>query len=74
MMSEAEVRKIAREEAEKAVASLSGLVMKRAQEIQLTRSGERNAASEIVREELSQIFGEALQQFSDDKWPGEDKV
>lgn len=61
-----DVQRIAEEEARKAVASLAGLVMRRAQEVQLTRLGERNIAEEVVQQRLSEIFGEALQQFSDD--------
>ena len=69
----AAIEKIAKEQAEKAVASLSGLVLRRAQEIQLSRLGERNIAEEVVQERLSEIFGEALQQFTDE-WPGEKEI
>lgn len=64
-ISEDEIRAIAREEAEKAVASLSGLVLRRLQQEHLTRSGERNMMEDVLDERLSEIFGEALQQFTD---------
>lgn len=56
----AQVRAAARDE----VASLCGLVLRRAQEIQFTRSIERNHAAEVFQQEMSEIFGEALQQFT----------
>ena len=40
--------KLARVEAEKAVASLCGLVLRRAQEVHLSRLGERNIAEDAV--------------------------
>lgn len=61
-----QIREIAKEEAEKAVASLAGLVLRRIQEVHLTRLGEHNIAEAAVHEELARIFGEALQQFTDD--------
>lgn len=70
---EEQIREIAKDEARKAVASLSGLVMRRSQEARLTRLGERNVATDVVNDKLAEIFGEALQQFTD-KWPGEEKV
>ena len=66
------VRKIARVEAEKTVASLCGLVLRRIQEVHLTRLNEHNVAEAAVHDELARIFGEALQQFTDE-WPGEEK-
>ena len=69
-LNEERAREIAKEEAEKAVASLCGLVMRRAQEVHLTRLGEHNVAEAAIHDELSRIFGEALQQFTDE-WPGE---
>lgn len=48
-------REIAREE----IASLSGLMLRRLQEMGPTRSNERNMAVEI----LSELFGEALRDF-----------
>lgn len=63
-MTESEVRAIAQEEAARAVASLSGLVMRRLQEDHFTRSGERNAMEDVLDDRLSEIFGEALEQFS----------
>jgi hypothetical protein len=53
-------RKIAREE----IASLAGLVLRRLQEPHPTRSFERNAADDIVRERMMSIFAEALADFS----------
>lgn len=48
--------KVAREE----VASLSGMILRRLQDMGPTRSPERNMAVEI----LSELFGEALRDFS----------
>ena len=58
----AEIR--AREIANEAVASLCGLVLRRLQEDHPTRSMERNAMEDVLDARLSEIFGEALQQFS----------
>ena len=52
---EARAREIAREE----VASLSGMMLRRLQDMGPTRSPERNMAVEI----LSELFGEALADF-----------
>jgi hypothetical protein len=57
------IREIAREIAREEIASLSGLVLRRAQENHPTRSFERNAADEVVTERLAEIFGEALRDF-----------
>ena len=65
--------KLARVEARKAVASLAGLVLRRTQELHLTRLEAHNTAEAEVHRELARIFGEALQQFSDE-WPGEGKI
>ena len=58
------IRAIAREEAQAAVASLSGLVLRRLQEEHLTRSPNRNAMEDVLDERLSEIFGEALRQYT----------
>lgn len=50
------IREIAREE----IASLSGMILRRLQDMGPTRSFERNMAVEI----LSELFGEALADFS----------
>ena len=59
------IRELAHQEAKEIVASLCGLVLRRAQEVQLSRLNERNIAEEVVQERLSEIFGEALQQYTD---------
>lgn len=59
-----DARVIAREEAHIAVASLAGLVLRRLQEEHLTRSPDRNAMEDVLDQRLSEIFGEALQQFT----------
>jgi len=64
-LSEERIRAIAREESEKAVASLSGLVLRRLQEEHFSRSPDRNTMEDVLDERLSEIFGEALQQFTD---------
>jgi len=63
-----EVREIARQE----IASLCGLVLRRAQDSEqhLTRSFERNAANDVVHERLAEIFGEALRDFGGPSAPG----
>lgn len=63
-MDEDKIREIAHEEAQMAVASLAGLVLRRLQEEHLTRSFERNAMEDVLDKRLSEIFGEALQQFT----------
>lgn len=63
------VRQIVREE----IASMAGLVLRRTQmdEAHLTRSIERNAADDVVRRHLAEIFGEVLRDFSGtDSEPG----
>lgn len=50
--------------AREAVASLCGLVLRRLQEEHPSRSMERNAMEDVLDERLSEIFGEALQQFT----------
>ena len=54
------MRQIARQE----IASMAGLVLRRAQEEQLTRLEERNIAEETVNAKLRAIFGEVLSDFS----------
>ena len=56
------IRQIAREE----IASLSGMILRRLQDMGPTRSNERNMAVEI----LSELFGEALHDFSSSDAPG----
>jgi hypothetical protein len=60
-----EAEAIAKKAADAAVASLAGLVLRRTQELHLTRLEEHNVAEAAVHAELARIFGEALQQFSD---------
>lgn len=60
---EAQVREIVREE----IASFSGLMLRRLQDMGPTRSPERNMAVEI----LNELFGEALNDFGKtDSAPG----
>lgn len=54
------------------IASMAGLVLRRSQEVQLTRLEERNIANEAVREALAQIFGEVLSDFSGHTGDGSD--
>ena len=62
----AAVRAIAREE----IASLAGLVVRRTQDLTLTRSPEHNIADEATRDALASIFAEALNDFTTDAEPG----
>lgn len=55
-----QARLIARAE----ISSMAGLVLRRAQEVQLTRNPETNITTAAVHEELSEIFGEILRDFS----------
>ncbi len=55
-------RHIAREE----IASLSGMILRRLQDMGPTRSNERNMAVKI----LAELFGEALADFSASDAPG----
>lgn len=55
-----EIEDIAREAAREEIASLSGMMLRRLQDMGPTRSPERNMAVEI----LSELFGEALADFS----------
>ena len=57
---ETRAREIAREE----IASLAGLVLRRAQEEHPTRSFERNMADEAFQDRMTSIFGEVLADFS----------
>lgn len=59
-VEENEVRDLAREVAREEVASLSAMMLRRLQDMGPTRSNERNMAVEI----LSELFGEALADFS----------
>ena len=64
-MTENEVRAIAAEEADRAIASLAGLVLKRLQLDRLSRDPARNTAEDVLDERLSEIFGEVLAQRGD---------
>ena len=68
----AQIDSIARSVAREEVASLSGLVLRRTQELHLTRLEAHNIAEAEVHQELARIFGEALQQFSDGEVEVED--
>lgn len=59
-----EVREIAEKVAREQIASLAALVLRRAQEENLTRLEERNIAEDVVNDKLASIFGEALSDFS----------
>jgi hypothetical protein len=56
---EDDVRKIVREE----IASLAGLALRRTQDRNFTRSGERNIAMEVANEEAAQFWGEVLSEY-----------
>jgi hypothetical protein len=58
-----QVRQIVHEE----IASLAGLALRRTQDRDWTRSGERNLAMEVANEEAAQFWGEVLAQYSNDK-------
>ena len=67
-MTEEEVRQIVREE----ISSMAGLVLRRSQEENFTRSGERNMAQDVVNDTLARIFGEVLSDFSGHTKEGEE--
>lgn len=60
-ISREEIEEIARNAAREEIASLSGMMLRRLQDMGPTRSMERNMAVEI----LSELFGEALKDFGD---------
>jgi hypothetical protein len=55
---------VARYEARQEIASLAALVLRRSQDMELSRVPERNEMQETVRGILAEIFGEALADFS----------
>jgi ABC-type transporter MlaC component len=65
MPTEDQIRAIARDEAQKTMASLAGLVLRRLQEEHLSRSPDRNAMEDTIDARLSEIFGEVLAQGGD---------
>lgn len=62
-MTEEEVREIVKEEVDAAIASLAGLALRRLQDVQFTRSFERNAASDAAREVFGHLWGEVLSDY-----------
>lgn len=64
-----EVREIAEQVVRKEIASLAGLALRRTQDRDWTRSGERNIAMEVANEEMAQFWGEVLAQYGGDDWP-----
>lgn len=58
-----EVREIVRQE----IASLAGLALRRTQDRDFTRSGERNLAMEVANEEAAQFWGEVLAEYGKGK-------
>lgn len=63
---EEHIREVAREVAREEIASFSGMVLGRLSHMGPTRSPDRN----MVVETLSQLFGEALKDFSGPSAPG----
>lgn len=63
-MDEAELEEFVRRVARDEIASLAGLVLRRTQEANLTRSPVANASDAAMRELLAEIFGEVLSDFS----------
>lgn len=53
------IRRVVREE----IASLAGLALRRTQDRDFTRSGERNLAMEVANEETAQFWGEVLAEY-----------
>jgi hypothetical protein len=58
------VRAIVREE----IASLAGLALRRTQDRNYTRSGERNMAIDVANEEAAEFWGEVLSEYGGDDW------
>lgn len=58
------VRAIVREE----IASLAGLALRRTQDRNYTRSGERNMAIDVTNEEAAEFWGEVLSEYGGDDW------
>lgn len=65
-MTEAEVQAIVRKE----IASLAGKALRRTQDLEFTRSPDRNLAMEVANEQMAQFWGEVLAEYKDDEgWP-----
>lgn len=58
-MDEHEVRKIIRDE----IASLAGKALRRTQDRNYTRSGERNMAIDVTNDEAAEFWGEVLAEY-----------
>jgi hypothetical protein len=58
-MTEEEVREIVRDE----IAGLAGLALRRTQDQDFSRSGERNLMVEIANRENAQFWGEVLKDY-----------
>jgi len=58
------IERIARAAARDEIASMAGLVLRRAQEQQLTRNPITNEMEDTVNDKLATIFGEVLSDFS----------
>jgi hypothetical protein len=56
---EAQVRAIVREE----IASLAGKALRRTQDLEFSRSPERNLALEVANEQAAQLWGEVLAEY-----------
>lgn len=68
-MTEDEVRAIVRGE----IASLAGKALRRTQDRNYTRSGERNMAIDVTNEEAAEFWGEVLAEYGggDEVFPAE---
>ena len=63
-MTADEVRAIVRGE----IASLAGKALRRTQDRNYTRSGERNMAIDVTNEEAAEFWGEVLSEYGGDDW------
>jgi hypothetical protein len=59
VVDDARVREICREE----IASLAGKALRRTQDLEFTRSPDRNLALEVANEQMAQFWGEVLAEY-----------
>ena len=55
------IRQVVHEE----IASLAGKALRRTQDLEFTRSPDRNLAMEVANEQMAQFWGEVLAEYGD---------
>lgn len=59
------IRGIVRQE----IASLAGKALRRTQDLEFTRSPDRNLAMEVANEQMAQFWAEVLAEYGGEEWP-----